>query len=429
LTRTNPRRALALVPILLGLAACSSSSSTATAAATTRFAVFSDPHLYDTATLGTGSALDTYIAGDRKMIVQSEEILDAALADLEGESLDFVLVTGDLTKDGEKVDHELFASKLAALEAAGTKVYVVPGNHDVNNPDADSYPADGTTAAVENVTPAQFKAIYARYGYDEALSQDPASLSYVAEPVPGLWILAIDSCKYEDNATLGTPVTSGAIRAATLTWIQARLAEATAKGKLVIGMQHHGVVEHFAGQATLFADYLVDDRATVAAAYAAGGLNVVFTGHFHANDATASTDVDLTDVETGSLVTYPSPYRLVNVDLSARSLTIHTGHVDRIDSHPTDFEAFAYQFLVDGLSDLTIAQLESYGLSSTQAASIAPLVVDGFAAHYAGDEVLPTSLESSLATLTATSATLGAEVTGLWTDLAPADNDLTVALP
>ena len=100
MTRTSLCRALPLVPLLFGLAACGSSDSSATAT-TARFAVFSDPHLYDATNLGSsGTALEAYLASDRKMLVQSEEILDAALADLKGEGLDFVLVSGDLTKDG-----------------------------------------------------------------------------------------------------------------------------------------------------------------------------------------------------------------------------------------------------------------------------------------------------------------------------------------
>ena len=96
------------------------------------FAVMSDTHVHDTATLGaSGAEFEAYLAQDRKMIVESQETLDATLTDLKTQKLDFLLITGDLTKDGEKVNHQLMASKLAQVRALGTKVFVIPGNHDV----------------------------------------------------------------------------------------------------------------------------------------------------------------------------------------------------------------------------------------------------------------------------------------------------------
>lgn len=45
------------------------------------------------------------------------------------------MISGDLTKDGEKEGHEALAARLEALKQAvpGLKVYVVPGNHDLRN--------------------------------------------------------------------------------------------------------------------------------------------------------------------------------------------------------------------------------------------------------------------------------------------------------
>ncbi len=90
------------------------------------FAVLSDVHLHDSATLGaSGPEFEAYLAADRnKMIAESEEILDAALADLKVTPLDFMLISGDLTKDGERVNHELLSSKLVALEAAKPGLHV-----------------------------------------------------------------------------------------------------------------------------------------------------------------------------------------------------------------------------------------------------------------------------------------------------------------
>ena len=73
-----------------------------------RFAVFSDPHVYDSRLGTTGAAFEQYLAEDRKMIRESEAILAATVDQLIEEDVDFVLVPGDLTKDGELDSHLLF---------------------------------------------------------------------------------------------------------------------------------------------------------------------------------------------------------------------------------------------------------------------------------------------------------------------------------
>ena len=254
----NPRKIFStlalplLASVLLTLGGCGGDNNTPDATSA-KFAVMSDVHTYDVATLGgvtngvvTSPEFAAYIASDRKMIVESAEILDSAVNDLKSKTLDFVLITGDLTKDGEKVNHQLLATKLAALKASGKKIFVIPGNHDVNNPDAISFK---TTPAVKTatVTPAEFKTIYADYGYNAAIATDPNSLSYIAEPVQGVWLFALDSIQYDNNLTKGSPTTAGAFKPATLTWILDRLAAAKQQNKKVIGMMHHGILEHYTG--------------------------------------------------------------------------------------------------------------------------------------------------------------------------------------
>jgi hypothetical protein len=417
------------------LSACAGGTldDSGTSSNTATFAVISDPHLYDINTLGDSAELDAYLAQDRKMLKDSVQIFNSAISDISTRNIDFMLISGDLTKDGELVDHQLMINKLTAL---GKPVYVIPGNHDINNPNAKNYTTTPATAA-SYVTPDQFRSLYANFGYGSALYTDPDSLSYVAEPVSGVWLLAIDSCKYSNNISLGSPVTSGAISSATLTWIQARLADAKSNGKIVIGMMHHGLIEHFTGQSTLFPEYLVDSRETVAAALAAAGLGVMFTGHFHANDVVGKTYSGNTiyDAETGSTVTAPSPYRLVTLTKSTRTLAISTSVVTATTSHPSDFQSYAKTYLTEGLDTLVTELLETdYGLTSAQVTALLPLIVPAMVAHYAGDEKLTdattlATLQAMLASSDAATRMIGGVVLSLWNDAAPADNNLSLTLP
>lgn len=407
-------------------------------AASAKFAVFSDPHLYDGATLGTtGADFQAYLAGDRKMLVESSEILTSIINDLKTKTLDFVLVTGDLTKDGELVDHQLMAAKLAELKAAGKKVYVIPGNHDINNPHAVSYKTS-PPSPVTKVSPADFKQVYSDFGYKDVIASDPNSLSYIAEPVPGVWLFALDSCQYHNNLSLSAPVTPGEFKPLTLAWILDRLSEAKTKGKTVIGMMHHGILEHYAGQTSLFPEYVLNNYKQVSKILSDSGLNVIFTGHFHANDISRSdfgTSV-LHDIETGSTVTAPSPYRTVDFDISGKKLAVKTLTVTSIPSHPTDFVAYSKTYLSDGLTTITPYLLaQAFGLNQTQLSSLAPvmpLIVNGFMAHYAGDETPDATTQGTFAAMMQSAdpltKTLGQAIAGIWTDLVPGDNNVTITI-
>ncbi len=118
-----------------------------------RFAVISDPHLYYAAALGAeGEAFAEEIAYDRKMVVESADIIGEALRRVRSSGVQFLLVPGDLTQEGERVNHERFASLLADVERSGVPVYVLPGNHDILNPDAAAFGVGGRRP-VPGVTP------------------------------------------------------------------------------------------------------------------------------------------------------------------------------------------------------------------------------------------------------------------------------------
>jgi hypothetical protein len=401
-----------------------------------KFAVISDPHLYN-ARLGTsGSAFQTYLYGDPKLLKESEAILESALESIEQQGVQFLLISGDLTKDGELADHVLMAQHLAKLEQHGIQAYVVPGNHDVNNPEAFTYLGD-TTRPVPNVSPNVFRALYQRFGYGQAIERDANSLSYLAEPAPGLWLLAIDSCKYQDNLELGTPVVSGRISPETMTWILAKLQEAQAAGKQVIAMMHHGVNLHFAGEDQVFPDYLVDDWQDVSTQLAGAGLQVIFTGHYHSQDAAYPVDAHyqpiftLCDVETGSLVQYPCAYRIVTID--GKLLDIKSQRVTSIDAGTKcmPFQTYAEQTLRGLLPVQVEAELTALfpGITPEQVAGVTPLVVDALVANYAGDESPSDTTKAILNGLVHSpepAHTLGLMLGGLWTDLWPPDNNLTI---
>jgi 3',5'-cyclic AMP phosphodiesterase CpdA len=401
----------------------------------TSFIVLSDIHTYDTS-LGTeGKAFESYLADDRKLLRESTEILQSAVAEIENEKASFVLIPGDMTKDGELSSHQLVISYLQQLEASGKKVYVVPGNHDINNGHSYKYVGD-TAERVPNITAAEFADMYGDFGYKEAIYRDTSSLSYVAEPQSGLWLLALDGCRYAENVENEAPITDGKFSVATMQWIEEMLQKAAVQKKAVIVMVHHGIVEHYVGQEKNFGEYIIDDYPAVSKLLAMYNVRLVFTGHYHAQDITLARWTEpnkfVFDIETGSLVTYPAPYRIVTIDASQEA-EIKSKHVESIRSHPNDFQEYARAYALSGIEGIATKAIMGYKVNKAEAEKLAGQVAQAFVAHYAGDENLPAGQEAMQTSGLSIPGWVVVNfrknlVIGLWHDLPPPDNNVTIDL-
>ena len=317
---------------------------------TTRIAVVSDIHVMAPSLLPEGAETTTawtsYYSGQRKMLQQSAGLFDQFVDEIIGltNKPNILLITGDLTKDGELVSHKYVRGKqgenengktedsgLKKLEAAGIQVYVIPGNHDFGeegnhkqyytDTDPETEPTD-----VDVLTTANFASFYTGYGYGTGSTIDPnGSLSYVAEPVSGLVLLAIDSH-------------SGSVGSATLTWICNQALSARADGKRVIAMMHHPLFPHITGAEFFATSYTVANYTTVRNALIAAGVNVILTGHFHTSDIAydwidnPNNETDksngIYDINTGSLISYPCDYRILELSADKSKLSVQTNRLN-----------------------------------------------------------------------------------------------------
>ncbi len=348
-----------------------------------RFLVISDTHLFDSSLMDSTS--DSFLESNSKMFRESKRIINAFIEQIENIQADFVLVCGDLTKDGEKISHESMAGLLNEIENNGKKVFVVPGNHDVLNNRAVSYLNDAKER-VDTVAPEDFKTIYNDFGYKEAVMSDSDSLSYVTEPVEGLWLLGIDSCRYRENES--RPLSGGNIYPETLLWIIEVLKRAIIEGKAVISFMHHGILEHFPGQSRYYENYIVNDYSKISKLFALYGMKLVFTGHFHAQDIVAKTWDDnsfLIDIETGSFVSYPIPYRIVDIN-EEQIMKITSNFITIIDRFKTGFSEYAYERRYNDSYDTVYSVVSDFRISEEDAIYISEIFADASMAHFAGDE-------------------------------------------
>ena len=109
---------------------------------------------------------------DRKLLPESREILEAAVRRVHEQGVQFLLVPGDLTKDGEKQDHLLMAEELSGTGAHG-RPRVRCAGQPRHSQSARGPLQRRARTRVPNVTPAEFAEIYRDAGYGEALFRDP----------------------------------------------------------------------------------------------------------------------------------------------------------------------------------------------------------------------------------------------------------------
>ena len=341
---------------------------------TLKMVVISDLHVMAPELLvNDGTAFEQYLNRDRKMLRESLEILDTLVSDLLELKPSLVLVTGDLTKDGERVSHQLVAGQLQRLVDAGIQVLVVPGNHDINNPDARIYDGD-TSTPTDTITRSEFAEIYKNMGYGGQSRRDPDTLSYCRDVTDGLTILAIDACMDRLNTFVSRGdardhcKTSGNLEASSQQWLVEQATAATSAGKRVIAMMHHHLVPHFHMEDTLAAPYMVDGAGQLCQRLVAAGVHVVFTGHLHISDIgqTSVNQGQMVEIATAAAVGYPCQWRVASCNTATGKMQLRTVTLHSLPSDP-DFAERAQEVFKSCIPSMTHGVLTRYWPEISQA--------------------------------------------------------------
>ena len=131
---------------------------------------------------GKGTDFANRVASSPKLTIESHRYVLAALDLIVESNPDYVVVTGDLTTDGEIQAHVEVANLLRQTQnrvrANGNEdfqIFVIFGNHDLYNEEAFDYSQDGSARLVPNATRYDMTKVYSSLGYPDLTDEEIAT--------------------------------------------------------------------------------------------------------------------------------------------------------------------------------------------------------------------------------------------------------------
>lgn len=317
-------------------------------------AVATDLHVIDPTLIENKELYDDISLnnGDGRLLNYSPEITEIFINQMIKEKPEFVILTGDLTLEGEKQSHQWLALQLERLIKEGIQPLVIPGNHDILNPSSRTY--GSPSEFVLTVSPEEFSSIYQNCGYKNALYKDPHSLSYVYELRDNAWILMLDTSRYQENTSLGAEHT-GALRTETFDWIEEIGKIAKEKGVELISSTHHNIIKH---NEFFDSSYTCLNTLKIQRIFDEQNIRINLSGHIHAQT--------IAQKELGNgLIT----------DICSSSLLVYTNQYGDITYTP--FDSFNYQtkdidvelWATENSNDVNLLNFENYSYDYFKASS------------------------------------------------------------
>ncbi len=254
------------------------------------------------------------LTNDGRIQEKDTELLSMLVEKVNQEKPSFLVLTGDLTFNGEKASHQALAQQLHAIDE-GTQVLVIPGNHDTFQEEAATY-VDDHVGWTESMDAEEFATLYADFGYADALSRDVDTLSYVFALDDHTWALMLDTTLNRFNEDYGETFIGGELFDSTLTWIEDNLALAQTQGIDVVSFSHHNLLQHNRLFSNLFT---LNNAPDLLALFQTYGVTLNFSGHIHIQNI--ANHEGLTDIATSSLLDYGN--RIGQLDLYEKAYEYH----------------------------------------------------------------------------------------------------------
>lgn len=283
------------------------------------FFLVTDTHYYDSSFKRTGDAYEERSRTDQKCVAETPAIIDAGFEQIaQDKDTNVILIPGDLVYRGEYQSHVGFRERLYKLKEQGKKIYIITARHDYCE-DGNPVEFDGDELIpVKGMPRAELRDFYKDFGFDEAISEHKDSMSYVAQIANDIRLLALN-CDGDCKGFKGLWDNQ-------MEWALEEIKKAHESGNYIFAMTHYPLLP-FSPIMNLIGDAKLTDWEKRANELADAGLDLIFTGHMHAQaitDYTTQKGNRITDVQTGCFVGCPCAYRRVIFEGSTVNIKSYT---------------------------------------------------------------------------------------------------------
>lgn len=353
------------------------------------FWLLSDGHFLSSSLHDNGEAFQQFSEGaaGKEMHYQAEAIsafVDEALA----KKPTGIILTGDMTLNGEKASAEELSALLAPLQEAGILVLGIPGNHEIHNGWARAFAKDKEYYA-DQLSTDDFKNIFAE-GFDKANSLDKTSLSYSINLNDTYRLFLLDSCIYDSDVNWDDPNTNGELKASTLAWLKTQLEETKEHGQTPLVFLHHNLYAH---NALLTDGYVLDNADEALTLLNAFDVPAVFSGHIHIQDIEENAH-GLTEIVTGSYSTENLSYGVLTlsekqIEYQARTIDLNTWAkaTDQTDDNLLNYTKYQSAVFSESTEHMVRKQLDSVAeLTEAQIDALCTFIDDLNQALFTGND-------------------------------------------
>lgn len=383
--------------------------------AQTQIAFISDAHIQD---------VDGHAERVRSMEVQVQSTrlfnenyyaLLAALDDVARRNIRWVVLPGDLTDNGQFFNQQKIKNILHSYtQRKGMRFFVTTGNHDPALPlglmqkNAHFLAADGSRVTREDSCAGYVSQMecyadfgffprkddcywespftsytYDKYSYEDACRESVLSkrtytlcdsltatdVSYLVEPVDGLWLLAIDGGVYlpkemKDGKWSYQGSSAGynlvlKHKPFLLPWVRKVVEEAQKRHKTLVAFSHYPLVDFNDGVSEhvrrIWGDRRFDlhrvPEVEVSEAFLQAGLRLHFAGHMHVNDTGIWEGKDgkhLYNIQVPSIATYVPAYKILTIE-SDEVFRVETVALDTVPGFDSLFPLYRAEYQSDSL--------------------------------------------------------------------------------
>lgn len=308
------------------------------------FYLVTDTHFFDPSFKRSGAAYEKRSISDQKCVAETPAIIDAGFKQIaDDKETNIILIPGDLVYRGEYQSHIGLRNRLYKLKEQGKKIYLITARHDYD--DNGSFEFDGDKMLPVKAMPRdELRDFYKDFGFDGAISEHKESMSYVAQLADGIRLLALNcdgDCKdfkgLWDNQ---------------MKWALEQIEDAHRTGNYIFAMTHYPLLP-FSPIMNLISDSHLTDWEKRANQFADAGLDLIFTGHMHAQAVTEYVTENgnkITDVQTGCFVGCPCAYRKVTIKDSTadiKSYTINDFDYDKQGKSASEYFQWRFDRMID----------------------------------------------------------------------------------